>query len=214
LDLTWQLIIPPAAAVAMYSLVHVEARYLAPFAVLFWCGLFSGILLPASLEARRLLTGACVIMAAFVLLPVLVAASTSAYAAARDLKRGENFSAAENWQIASGLVRMGLKPGDKVAVIGWAASEAIWARRARLKIVAELVSDGWGFRDGDKFWSGGEEVRGQVYQVLSRTEAKAIVARIPDTVKLKGSPRGWRPIENTTHSVFFLQREPHFAHAG
>ena len=200
--LRWQLVVPAVAALFMYSLVHLEPRYIAPFVVLFWFGIFSVVALPRSPESRRLVTCVSFIISTLLVIQILVPTSEAAYATARDLVRSESSSASEIWQIADGLARMGVQPGDKVVVVGWAAAEAGWAHLARVKIVAEIMSGGWGFDDGDKFWAASETVKAQVYQALAQTDAKVIVAPVPDSV----SPLGWQQIGNTTHSAFFLKR--------
>jgi len=141
-------------------------------------------------------------MAAMMMLTMVTPAYQAAYATARDVVRGEGNSPTETWQIASGLSQLGLQPGDHVAIIGWGATEASWARLARLKIVEDIVTDGWGFPDGDIFWASSEAEKAKVYQVLAQTGTKALVGRVPNSV----TAQGWKSVGNTTQSVYFLER--------
>jgi hypothetical protein len=64
------LLLPALAAFGMYSLVDVQTRYVAPFVVLFWMGLFSGVRLPAARESRRLVECVSIAILAVMLLPI------------------------------------------------------------------------------------------------------------------------------------------------
>ena len=201
LSLLFQLSVPAVVMLIIYSIVHVESRFLASFVVLFWTGIFSGVVLPASRESRRLLGCSAVVVATIVLAAMIMPVYQSLYATARDVVRGEGNSPDETWKVAKGLSQIGLRPGDHVAIIGWGTAESSWARSARLRIVAEIPSGGWGFRDGDLFWTASEEEKAKVYHALALTGAKALVAHVPNSV----SSQGWQNIENTDHSVLFLE---------
>jgi 4-amino-4-deoxy-L-arabinose transferase-like glycosyltransferase len=197
----WYLIAPAIAAFAMYSLVHVESRYVAPFIVLFWLGIFSTVIVPASVKSKGLVSCVTFIMFALMAVKIVVPAGEIAYATVRELVRPEDNSATEMWRVADGLHAMGIHSGDRVAIIGWGSEEARWARLARVKIIAEIPAlEGWGFFEGDKFWSADETIKSQVYHALARTGVKIMVARVADSAPSDG----WHKIENTTYWVHFL----------
>jgi hypothetical protein len=86
-------------------------------------------------------------------------------------------------QYVEQLKRLGVQPGEKVAIMGSALGAARWARLARVQIVAETP-----WRDMDKFWLADEETRARVVGIFASTGVKAIVAE-------KGPPsfaaNGW-----------------------
>jgi hypothetical protein len=92
---------------------------------------------------------------------------------------------------------MGVQPGDKVAVIGNALySASMWARLARVRIVAEMPGN------EESFWAADPYVKSQVIKSFASTGAKAIVAKEGPSY---GSSIGWQIIENTGHYVYMLQ---------
>jgi hypothetical protein len=197
----WQLVVPASAAFVMYALVYIQPRYIAPFVVLFWLGMFSTVILPASVESKKLVTCISIVIFALVIIKMVVPTLEMVYVTARDLVKPQEHSGTAMWAIADGLRRRGIQAEDKVAIIGWGPEDARWARLARVKIIAEIPSyKGWGFSEGDKFWRANERIKSQVYQALAQTGAKVIVASVPDSVP----SIGWQKIGNTTYSARFL----------
>ena len=191
----WSLLIPAISALGMYSLVHVELRYVGPFVVLLWMGVFSGLRLPDSRESRRLT--ACVSIALLLVMIILISTSTAekAYAAARDLVRKQD--AHVQWQAADGLNRMGVQPGDSVAFMG-DPFDPYWARLARVRIVAEIPEG-----DVDDFWAADQMVKSEVIKTFAGAGAKAIVTtKVPDSA----STSGWERIGNTDYYAYILSR--------
>jgi hypothetical protein len=93
------------------------------------------------------------------------------------------------------LQKVGVRPGDKVAIIG-DAFVAFWARLARVQIVAEMF--GW---EADPFWLGDAEAQARVIKAFASSGAKAIVAEsVPDYASLTG----WQRLGSTGHSVYLL----------
>jgi hypothetical protein len=196
----WVLLVPGMAALAMYALVHVEPRYVGPFVVLLWVGVFCGVRLPDSHESIRLV--ACVIVALSLVTMVKIAAPTAQvmYESGRDLMRGRLASADMHWQVADGLSRMGIQPGDQVALIGLGGS-SYWARLARVRIVAEIPqAEEAEFQEAHKFWAADDFVKSQVIKTFARTGAKVIVARAPRNA----STTGWHRIGNTDYYAYIL----------
>ena len=124
-----------------------------------------------------------------------------AYSTYRDLMKGEDASAHPHWQVADGLNRLGVQPGDKVAVIGWGSFMSPWARLARVQIVAEIPHAGT-FQEGDKFWTANHSVKSEVINTLAKTGAKVIVAQVPSSAPTIG----WQRIGNTDYYAYLLPR--------
>jgi len=187
------LLIPAIAALAMYSLIFVLPRYVAPFVVLLWLGVASGVRLPDSQESRRLVASVIIAMMVTILVPIL----EKAYPLARNLTMIEDPSAHPHWQVADSLNRMGAQPGDKVAYIGFARLAA-WARLARVQIVAEIRKD-----ERLYFWEADSLVKSRVIKTFATTGAKIIVAEeVPNYI----STNGWQAIGNTGIYVYVLPR--------
>ncbi len=181
------LLAPAAAALAMYSLVHVEWRYVGAFVVLLWLGLFSAVRLPESEETRR--TAGRLAVAMVVLLGVEVL-GLGVYGMA---STSRSLAHHPHWQVAAALGRLGVRPGDTVAIIG-SGGDAYWARLARVRIVASIPPAG-----ADYFWASGEAVRRQSLDHFARAGARAVVAEhVP----------AWAP---TTDWRRLLERGDHWA---
>lgn len=197
----WVLLVPGFVALAMYALVYTLPRYVSPFVVLLWVGVFCGVRLPDSHESKRLV--ACVIVAISLVTIIKIATPTAQviYDSGRDLIRWRDTSVNPYWQVADGLSQMGIQPGDQVAFIGL-GSRAYWARLARVRIVAEIPESEADaeFQEAHKFWAADDFVKSQVMQTFARTGAKVIVARVPRNA----STTGWQSIANTGYYAYIL----------
>ncbi len=203
----WFLLVPALAAFAMYSLVHVEERFIGSFVVLLLVGLFSSVRLAEWPGARRLVTCVMIIIVAMFGLTVGLSSARAAYATMRDVIKEE--APYMNWQVAEGLKRMGAQPGDKVAVLNTSigppgylgnirsSDNMRWARLARLQIVAEVYSRA----DKNNFWKVDVAAKQQVNVAFAQAGAKMIV---DDEVPDWAAAEGWQRIGNTDHYVHFL----------
>jgi len=181
----WILLVPALAAIAMYSLVYVEGRHVASFVVLTWAAVLAVVRLPGTPQARRLAS----VAAGVIVMVLLVSIGTHTAKSARSFPRGQHDRPAD---VAEGLHRMGVQPGDPVAYVGAAMHDAFWARLAEVKIVAEGYFD-----PGPEFWADAESQR-IVVDALLAAGSKAVVAeRVPDGAYHEG----WRRIGTTDHFV-------------
>ena len=183
----------------LYALIHVEARYVGPFLMLFWMGLASSIRLPDSPTLRRLLAGASMAMLIVPLLTIATSTAESTYSAVfqsiEEDAAGDNpWSALMHWQVAEGLHHLGVQPGDTIASIG-SAFHASWARLARVQIVAELPGN------EQSFWEAAPFVQSQIIKAFAATGVKAIVAQ---TAPGYASTIGWQRLGNTHYYAYLL----------
>jgi hypothetical protein len=192
---SWGLILPALAGFGLYALVLVEGRYIGAFVVLFWADILANVRLPDSQISRRLITGVGTLMILFVLLN-LVAFNLAGF---RDLSQNAGQLATAkagppSWpgEVAEELHRLGVQPGDHVAVIGY-AFDSFWARLAHVKIVAEMLSV-----DATPFWLGEPALQREVIEVFADTGAKAIVA---EHVPAYATLEGWYQVG---HSNFYI----------
>jgi len=182
-------------ALFLYTVVHVETRYIGTFVVLLWMGLFSGLRLPENTDAKKLASG--LVIAILVQLPLVTTfqiipkALKSVYNPA---KGGQSLSHPA-WQVASVLMQKGIKPLDKVAVIG-NGFDAYWAHLARIKIVAEIFD-----KESPVFWKSSDTKKTEIITLLRGLGVRAIVSRdLPYCI----AASGWEKIQDTDYYVLFL----------
>lgn len=197
----WIVLVPALAAFAMYALVLPEPRYLGPFVVLFWAGVLAGIRLPASEKSARLAWAASLAMLLFVYVNIgafyldglksFTAKQTSAPVS--QLGTVNQTTSGSHWEVASGLSAIGIRPGDRVAFVGY-SFDAFWARLARVQIIAET-------QDVAMFWAVDRSVRAEIIKAFAATGARAIIA---ENVPANISADGWRRIGNTPYFVYLL----------
>jgi 4-amino-4-deoxy-L-arabinose transferase-like glycosyltransferase len=185
LERGWPLVILGVAAVAMYATIFLESRYVAPFIVMLWFGALL-VLEPLLLAPwrRGLFFGATVVL----LLGTLPALTPSLGALSPTHRNAHG-------EEATFLLSSGLRPGDRVAVIGDGIF-AYWARLARLRIVGEVPS-----RSTLDFWSGSPETRHGILEAFQRAGAVAVIA---DYVPSGIEGDGWRRQANGRLSVLPL----------
>ena len=198
----WFVIVPALAALGMYSLVFVERRYTAPFVTLLCLGAFAGVRLPASRLSQRSLA----------VVPVLTALAALYLVGQHFRSSGFESRPHVQWQAAESLRRMGVRRGDKAALIA-DPLQAYWAQLAEVKIVAEIpclytrTNDIRSSVHDDRveqhaFWRTDAEVRERVYERFAAAGASFVVAdEIPPWAS---SLDGWRRVEGTNHHVRFL----------
>jgi hypothetical protein len=184
----WPLMIPAFAALGLYALVYTEYRYVAAFVLLLWLAAFSGVALPVSQGSRRLI-GVAVIA---------IAATTFFFigrAIVYDMLNPAN-SVSVSWEVAEGLNQLGIRPGDKLAVISdepFGPGGAFVARLARAQVIAQVSPP-------DSFWAASTSTRAEVIHAFAVSGARAALASSPSTV----SEPGWKKLGNTHYYVLML----------
>ena len=199
----WHILVPALAALALYSLIHVETRYIGAFVISIWLGLFSGVRLANGDSGRRLISSIVIALVSLGLLVIGVKSLKPAYATLNSVIKGENARPNQYWQIADGLKHMGIGPGDQVGFIGYGFGSGYWARLAKVQVIAEITSGSAEAprEDVDRFWHGDDEIKRGVINAFAKTGAKAIVAEMPQGA----SYPGWHRIGDTDHFVYFLR---------
>ena len=168
------LVVPALAALALYALVLVQSRYVAPFALL----LFGGLVPPWVTDtlSRRLRAGFAV--GAVAGLPLI------AYQARVDGSYWHG-SAQTRANVVTALAARGVGPGSRIGFIG-EAYDALWARTARLRFVS-LVP----LAEAPRFWELDPGGRAAVLLHMRQQGAQAIVAEAP---ALGVNVDGWEPL--------------------
>jgi hypothetical protein len=209
------LILWALAAFGAFAVVIIEPRYISAFIVLFWIAVYDAVsrgVLASAPSAYRAVIGVAAIC---ILLPQLFHIGSGVVRSIRGTEApaevlGESTSA-RPWDskaptqivVASELARIGLRPGDEIATVGFPFS-VYYARLARLRIVANI-----GFRgddnveayDTDQFWSLSDRKFDSLKEELRRIGAKAIVS--PEQCDVASTNR-WHSIKDTEYCVYLL----------
>lgn len=193
-------------ALAMYALIHLESRYIAPFMTLLWLGAVMGVRLPAGRVALR--NAGVVLAAVLIVHAALVMVMTVRHARAIGRESTAHASSRRvdiHWRVAQSLGQMNVRPGDRVAVIG-PGIRAYWARLARLRIVAEVPA--W---EEHEFWTADPQTRQAVLDRFAATGARVVVHEIsarPEArrVAIDYEAMGWQRIGGTDYYARLLGR--------
>lgn len=192
----WPLLAMAFLGILAYSFVLVETRYVGAALVLLFVAIFAGIRLPNDMRMESVAKYVAAAVVATVLLSVVGQIAESVYT---NLAVGSDPSGRDEIRAALGLEAMGLRAGDKVAVVGYGITNH-WARLARFKIVAEAAPGPLAIQ---KFWASPGEKRDLAYEYLKHTGAKAVVAWDPPSTGL--DPR-WKSISDTNYYVYFFSK--------
>jgi hypothetical protein len=109
----------------------------------------------------------------------------------------ENVARGGYGQAAECLNQKGLHPGENTAVIGSGVEGMIWARLARVRIVAQIPLE-----YANDFWRASDpRTKAEVYDAFVRAGAKAVVTEeTPPDVGFAD----WHRVGNTRYFVHFL----------
>ncbi len=193
----WPLLGAAGLTLAAYSLVHVIDRYIGASMVLLFVAILAGVRLPKDLPGFE--TASKYLAAAIALSVLLTVTGYIFENTYTTLTVSSDPPAKDQVRTALGLEGLGLRPGDKVAVVGYGYLDH-WARLGRFRIVAEAAAAGPQARE---FWASSPERRNLAYECLSGTEAKAVIAWDPPQSAL--DPR-WKKISSTDYYVYFFHK--------
>ena len=175
-----------------------STRYIAPFIVLLFTGVFSSVRLPNSQESKRLIAG-------MTIATLVLIGNSFFWQASKDfwtvLNRSEQHI---QWKVADELHQLGVQPGEQVAILGtYDYPHDYWARLARVKIIAEVLDK----KDKKSFWEANPRVRAEILKAIEDTGATVIVQKpglkIPDSALATS----WQKIGNTDYYAYFFNIE-------
>jgi hypothetical protein len=196
--LRWGLVIIAVSAFVFYGMVNVIGRYVGVFTVLFWADLLANIHMPKEPQSRSLARFLGAVMIVFLAINILAMNLYGFWDLSEKANPHQDViedGVPPSWpgEVAQDLHQMGVKQGDKVAVIGY-GFDSFWARLARVKIVAELLD----YQAAD-FWLGDEAHQQKVLQAFADTGAKALVAEnVPGYAQLDG----WHQVGNSNYFIY------------
>jgi hypothetical protein len=185
---TWVIATPSIAPLALYSLAHVETRFITAQVVILFLAAYSAVAFPASRGQSRL--------AIFTVVSVM---AVSAALVAFNL-RGEYRTelGPVYWRGAMALQRAGILPDDTIGLIwdetwqGGAAEGAFVPRLLRAKIVAEVVHS-------SDFWNADAATQSVVIARLQQTHIRAILT------KRAPAHAGWVRLGDTEFYAYFTR---------
>jgi hypothetical protein len=189
--ISWPLLVLGAAGLCAYLLVSIEPRYLAPFILLVLISFFPGMHShTSSLMTRRNTNATLAVAAAVILLTAFFVVHRATLPVLKD------FGGVHD-QAAEALGRAGIRPGDDVGIIGSGSDQMIFARLARVKIIAQMLPE-----DSNDFWLAPDpKQKEQVYKAFSRDGAKAVVT---DEQLPSAGFADWQRLGDTPYYVHVL----------
>jgi hypothetical protein len=172
----WRLVplwLPALSGLAMYSVIHTQARYVFMFAALLSV---AGL----SLAARHAPKGPHWIRMSLIAV-MMSALGIGLIRGVASVPHSEQ-PARVAVHVARALAGLGLEPGARVAIVR-AGGSVYFARVGRFHVVAEIPSE-----EAAEYWSAPADVRRAVTGAVARTGAQAIVTAHtpPEAVKAEG----------------------------
>ncbi len=190
----WPLIAISLVGMGLYLPLVENDRYLGGFVLVLFLTLLAAVRLGP--EAQK--SAAYVALAVFFTMSLATADYTVRVATHHLAIPGSGpNSTVQDIAAAEQLWRMGMQPGDKVAII-MNGTSAYWAHLAKLRIVAEIMETGHGTAE---FWNAPGELQQQVYDLSALEHAKLVVAACPS---IPGIPAGWKQLAGTPYCVRHL----------
>jgi hypothetical protein len=219
----WFLIFSSLAALAMFSVVLVQDRYIAPYPIVIGLVLFSGVVVVRSANSLKLVN-------VVVLLTAALFAASSARTAAGELSafvksvRGNEMLGRKGpWHLSSQAVSdalraRGVRRGDRVSYIG-ESGDFYWARLAGVQVNTEIrqsTPDNSPYAlvphasvaglepSVDIYWASPLEVRDNIDRILHQTGSKVIVT---DAFPSNDRRVGWDQVSGTSYYIRMLPDE-------
>jgi hypothetical protein len=181
----WLVTLPSVAALAMYALVLVEFRYVAPFTLMLMLWTLARVRIVVGAEPR--------LLRRFHLVVILAPALAVGWAVARDVNDVIRNKPYEPWVVAQELHAMGIPSGTDVGYIGTGLG-AYWAHLAGVRIIVEIPNI-----EQPRFVAADAARRQQVLALFSSVGARAVVTRDADAANPSD---GWRQIPGTHHFIW------------
>lgn len=192
----WAFVIPALIAFSLYALILVEDRYVGVFVVLFWADILGNVRLPELPEAgtwiKVLSSVAGLGLAANIVLfnldgfARLNPSASSSFAEAPA-------PAARPLAVAQTLHELGIQPGDKVGVIGY-AYDSFWARLAKVQVTAEMLD-----ADAEELWRGTDAIQQSVLESFAGAGIDAVVA---EYVPPHANVSAWHRVGKTSFYIY------------
>jgi hypothetical protein len=186
----WPIVLPSLAALAMYSLVHAETRFVTGVGLFLVLWAWSRVHIATGAPPKKILWAKTVVF--------LAPALAVAWSTATDLYRLAHPEPFAAWEAAQALHHAGISPGSKVGYIG-TGLEAHWAHLAQVQIIAEIPDPGW-----KRFVALDAETRQAVLQKFVGVGALAVIT---GHCEIAGDDPTWQRLAGTNLFVVILRPE-------
>ena len=183
------LLMPLVAPVVMYSIVLVEFRYLAPFALILLLWALAKLCVATKAAPPQTIRR-------FVLIVTLAPAVAVTAMTLRDLRLVIRNQPYEPWVVAQHLRAMGIPQGAEVGYIG-TALDAYWAHLAQLRIIAEVPDP-----QRATFVQASPERKEQIMGKFRDLGAAAVLTKFADAARAGDN---WQEIPGTRYFVYQLE---------
>ena len=168
----WRFFLTPVAGLISFILftnltviiepwVAFQTRYIAPFVLMLFVFVLISVDVNGSLS-RKILSGMVILTVILANTALLFQPSFKRRTIEYPVKNIRNY----HWKVADNLGKMGVKAGDKVAVVGLEDEELYWARLAKVKIVAVISYD---------YYSSSRRRQAIALNVLKNAGVKAVI---------------------------------------
>lgn len=194
----WALVIPAVIAFALYALILVEDRYIGVFIMLFWADILANLRLPALPDGNSWFRLFCTVAALGLFANIILFNLDGFTRLSPAVNPGfmePSSPAARPLAVAQSLQELGIQPGDKVGVIGY-AYDSFWARLAKVRITAEMLA-----KDAEKLWRGDDALQQSVLQAFAAAGVKAVVA---EYVPVYADVSDWHRVGTTNYYIYRL----------
>jgi hypothetical protein len=221
--LYWALIIPAVAGIALYCVVFVDKRYVAGSIAVLSIRMLAGVSIPEG-RLSQYANGGAQMAALFFLMAMAVWLRDALLMSIRDAVTRREGECNVSWMMAHRLVKLGVKPGDRVAFVGTGIS-ADWVRLVKAKVVAEVPAS-WdrgtmlniveeNEQNSVRFFQLDETSRDKVYDAfLCAGAVIAVTSHVPRDARVDD----WRPVLDPTEPGYprtggqVLEQSPGYYH--
>jgi len=199
----WRLFLVPVAGIASFVLFTglsysvdpwwaFQTRYIAPFVLMLFVFVFFSVEVNSTLSKKILKN---------IVILVVVFANVALFFQPSFTKRTIEYpvSGIRNYhrKVAENLGKMGVKAGDKVAVVGLEDEELYWARLAKVKIIAAMSND---------YYSSNKRKKNIALNILKNAGVNAVIIpslpRWVSDVDVKMLGPGWHKIGETKTYIY------------
>lgn len=216
----WFLLFPSIAAIAMFSVVLIEGRYIAPFPIVIGLVVFSGVAVVRSASSLKLVNRVVLLAAALFAASLALPAVGELRSFAKSLYKNEMLRSDGPWHLSAEAVSLalrthGLQTGDRVAYIG-ESEDFYWARLAGVQVNAEIRQWNTNYylyslapdtslsrleRSVDIYWTSPPQLKEKIDHVLYNAGSRAIVT---DSFHADGGTDGWDHVPGTSFYIHLL----------
>lgn len=196
----WRFFLAPVAGFVSFVLftdlavidepwVAFQTRYIAPFVLMLFVFVAFSVDVKSTLSKKTL--------GGIVIVSVILANFTLLFQPSfkrRTIEYPVNDIRNYHWQVAENLAKIGVRPGDRVAVLGFDDEELYWARLAKVKIIAALSAD---------YYSSSKRNKNIALNVMKNAGVNAvIVPSLPPWASDKDLSPDWYKIGETKTYIY------------